>query len=199
MFIPNCDTLTQAHNLAVQETQTKYCEAEFCLEAKSLKDKQTPDKLITAEVASMKCGYCGKVFHSACAKKQGTCKEQVSDEEMSFICSSCMTLSDHELSVSSTSSDNNLNQAFDLDSHSDTSVITVVASSGEKGSAEANTQEEEGDLDSEAQFAKKFKFDYQYEWQPCHGYHNKEWRQFKLNLFMNTLRTTTGLNSQKGD
>lgn len=189
VFIPHRDTLTQAHNLAVQETQTKYCEAEFCLETNSLKEKQTQDKLITEEVASIKCSYCGKVFHSSCARKQGTFKEQqvneVCENTDSFICSSCMTLSEHEISVSSTSSDNDLNLAFDLDS-SDASAITVVPSSGEKESAA--TQEEEEDL--EAQLTKKFK--YHYDWQPCHGYHNKEWRQFKLNLFMNTLRTTRG-------
>lgn len=186
VFIPKRDTLTQAHNVAYQETQTKYCEAEVCLHAKgdAIREPRAEEKLLFPDMESAKCGYCGKNFHTDCALKQGTYKESVEgDQEGSqkaYICCSCMNLSDHELSVSSISSDENeLNAGFDYGS--DCSSITVVQT--KKGVL----SEDAGD-DSETQLAKRFKFEHHYQWQPCHGYHNTVWRQFKLNLFMNTLR-----------
>lgn len=188
VFIPQRDTLTQAHNVAVQETQTKYCEAEVCLKSTNLKEARAPDKLIAEGVESLKCGFCGKVFHKKCGLKQGTMREEDGAEEINFTCSSCMTLSENELSVSS-ESENDLNVAFDYGS--DGSAVTVVSSLDKNNDKENGKRdlEEKEEEEGEEILAKRYKFDHHYEWQPCTGYHNKEWREFKLNLFMNTLRT----------
>lgn len=201
VFIPQRDTLTQAHNVAYQETQTKYCEAEICLRCSTsvdMRDPRADEKLLVAEaVAIVKCGYCGKVFHEECGLKQGVTKDRdktagdnEDGEKSNFTCSSCMNLSDHELSVSSVDDEsaNELNAGFDFGS--DCSSLAVVepmkAITEETNTADVvDEEEEEG---SEAQLVKRFRFEHQYEWRPCRGYHNKDWRQFKLNLFMNTLR-----------
>lgn len=181
VFIPQKDNLTQAHNVAYQETQTKYCEAEICLLSKSKRDPRAEDKLLSDGVSSIKCGYCGKMFHRDCGEKQGTYENALEEDKEKFICSSCMDLSDHELSVSSAEEEESeLNNGFDLGSVCGS--LTLVAFSQQE-------EEREGeDSNSETQIAKRYKFENHYQWKPCHGYHNKEWRQFKLNLFMNTLR-----------
>lgn len=161
----------------------KFCEAEICLQSKS-RDARAEDKLLSNDVSSTKCGYCGKMFHTECGSKQGTFSEPSSEFGGSFTCSSCMTLSDHELSVSS--EENELNAGFDYGS--DCSGITVSATP----TSEQKEPPEEGE-DAESQLAKRFKFEHHYQWQPCRGYHNKDWRQFKLNLFMNTLRPGGGV------
>lgn len=176
VFIPQRDTLTQAHNMAYQETQAKYCEAEVCLKTTSQKDPQAEDKLLVNTTESVKCNYCGKMFHCECALKQGTSQE----DQRSFTCSSCMNLSEHTLSISSEEA-SEMNDGFDFGS--DCSTNTVIPFNGQ-----LKNSQDVAVVDMEAEMAKRFKFEHHYEWQPCQGYHNKEWRQFKLNLFMNTLR-----------
>lgn len=178
VFIPQRDTLTQAHNVAYRESQTKFCEAEICLQSKS-RDARAEDKLLSNDGSSTKCGYCGKTFHTECGLKQGTFTEPSSECGGSFTCSSCMTLSEHELSVSS-EEENELNAGFDYGSD-------CSGTSEQKATQEAKGEEEE--TETESQMVKRFKFEHHYQWQPCRGYHNKDWRQFKLNLFMNTLRS----------
>lgn len=178
VFIPQRDTLTQAHNLAYQESQTKYCEAEICLRISS-RERTAPEKIITDSVESVKCDFCGKCFHTECGEKQGIIKEE--GLTPTFSCSSCLNLSDHDLSVSTETDAEDLNKGFDYGS--DCSSTSMPRSSAVSQSTEKD------DWDDESQIAKRFKFDNHYEWKSGKGYHNKEWRQFKLNLFMNTLRT----------
>lgn len=170
VFIPQRDTLTQAHNMAYQESQTRYCEAEICFKCPS-REKIVQDKMLTEKVESVKCEYCGKSFHSECGAKQGIFKESSGQKKelRSFTCSSCMNLSDHDLSVSTATEADELNRGFNYGS-------------------DCSSSDKEDHYESDSEVTKRFKFDNHYEWKPCRGYHNQEWRQFKLNLFMNTLR-----------
>lgn len=171
VFVPSVDILTQIHNAEVEATQTKYCEAEICLRTTS-KERRVPEKLI-ADGDLVSCNTCGKVFHVECSTKQG-----ISDQFQVFACSSCITLSEHELSVSSSSpsSQNSvLDRCFDMGS--DVSANDVM-----------DMDEEDADADAEEPAPKRFKCDTHVTFTPSKGCHNAEWRTYKLNLFLNSLK-----------
>lgn len=187
VFIPQRDTLTQAHNQAYQETQTKYCEAEVCLLSPKDRNPRAEEKLLTAgKTIIAKCGYCGKAFHQECAEKQGVFIDTDEDDEKEFKCSSCMDFSDHDLNISledevvDVDESEDLNAGFDLGS--DCSNISEVGVESQEEGPEIRTSE----------FMKKFKFGHHYKWIPCPGHSgHKDFREIKLNLFMNSLPVGT--------
>lgn len=172
VFVPCVDILTQIHNEEVREQQTKYCEAEICLYTPCL-EKRDPSRL-TEENDAKSCTMCGKNFHKQCSEKQG----RINEEQM-FVCSSCLEFSDYEVSFSSSSAGNSLlNRSFDLGSE-----------------CRAGAEPEIEEPFDEEHLSKKFKFDREYEFVPSKGYNNHEWRKFKLNYFMNSLRYRTATTS----